>query len=274
MKEMIRMNGNNGNLRKIILTGLMTALVYLFTSIIKIPTVNGYIHLGDGFIFLSTLILGPFYGAFASGVGSMLSDVLSQYAQWAIPTLIIKSSMALVMGLVLRHRNRKEIVISAATTVTVWVAFFVVIKNALARAVVYSVDSLASALEDTPENVINAASDTQWKLTAAIAAVIIIMFAIILYMVRKKNIEGIGVGVILGMLSSGAVMVIGYYIADFILYGNPISPVFSVPMNLIQLLIGIVITVAIAPALLKAKAFYFGDKDRSDSTTEPQSPER
>lgn len=252
---------NGSHLRKIILTGLMTALVYLFTSIIKIPTVNGYIHLGDGFIFLSVLILGPFYGAFASGVGSMLSDILSQYAQWAIPTLIIKSLMALVMGLIARHRTKKDVLISASTTVAVWLVFFIVIKNALARALVQSVDSLASALEDTPENVVNTASGVQMNLTVAIAAVVIVMISIILYMTIKQNAKAVGAGVAVGMLSSGAVMVIGYYIADFILYGNPISPVFSVPMNLVQFLLGIVITIATAPALLKAKAFYFGDNE-------------
>jgi len=245
-------------LRKIILTGLMTALVFLSTSIIKIPTINGYIHLGDGFIFLSALLLGPFYGAFASGVGSMLSDILSPYAQWAIPTLIIKSLMALIMGLVIRHRTKKEVFVSAATTVTVWTAFFILIKNALARAISFSVDNLASVLEDSPENVIKTAMDTQWKLTAAIIAVIIIIFAIILYMVKKQNVKGIGTGVVLGMLSSGACMVIGYYFAEFILYGNPISPVFSVPMNLIQLVAGIAITTAIAPALMKANVFFEG----------------
>lgn len=255
------MSKNRINLRKIILTGLMTSLVFLSTSVIKIPTLNGYIHLGDGFIFLSTLLLGPFYGAFASGAGSMLADILSPYAQWAIPTLIIKSLMALIMGLVIRHRTKREVFISAATTVTVWITFFIVIKNALASAISFSVDNLASVLEDSPENVIRTAMDTQWKLTAAIIAVIIMIFAIILYFVKKQNAKNIGAGVILGMLSSGACMVIGYYFAEFILYGNPISPVFSVPMNLIQLIAGIVITIAIAPALLKANEFFEG-KDR------------
>ena len=35
----------NEQIKKIVLTGLMTGLVFLATSIIKIPTMNGYIHL-------------------------------------------------------------------------------------------------------------------------------------------------------------------------------------------------------------------------------------
>ncbi|NLX77188.1 MAG: ECF transporter S component [Clostridiaceae bacterium] len=252
------MNKENFRLKKIVLTGLMTALVFLSTSIIKIPTVNGYIHPGDGFVFISALLLGPFYGAFASGVGSMLSDILSPYAQWALPTLIIKSLMALVMGLAVRHRTKKEIMVSAATTVTVWVAFLVVIKSALTGAVNFSADSLASALGDSPDNIIKTASDIQRYLTAAIIAVIIIIFAVIIYLAKKQNVKGIGAGGVIGMLSSGACMVTGYYLAEFILYGNPVSPVFSVPMNLLQLLAGIAITTAIAPALLKANEYFFG----------------
>ena len=40
-------------IRYIVLTGLFAALIYLFTSIFKIPTGNGYTHAGDGLIFLA-----------------------------------------------------------------------------------------------------------------------------------------------------------------------------------------------------------------------------
>lgn len=65
------------NTRKYVLTGLMTALVLCLTFFIKIPVpyTSGYIHLGDSMIYLSVMILGPVYGAFASGIGSMLADL-------------------------------------------------------------------------------------------------------------------------------------------------------------------------------------------------------
>ena len=129
----------NEQIKKIVLTGLMTGLVFLATSIIKIPTMNGYIHLGDGFIFISAIILGPFYGSFAAGVGSMLADLLSPYAQWALPTLIIKSLMALIMGLVLRQRTRKEAIRSAAQQSQFGVYCYK-LKDALAKAIDISLD--------------------------------------------------------------------------------------------------------------------------------------
>lgn len=82
-----------------------------------------------------------------------------------------------------------------------------------------------------------------------------------LYLVKNQKNKSIGAGVVLGMLSSGACMVIGYYFAELILYGNPISPIFSVPMNIIQLIVGIAITIAIAPALIKANRYFNGKAD-------------
>lgn len=246
------MTKRNEQLRKIILTGLMTALVFLATSVIKIPTTNGYIHLGDGFVFLSAILLGPFYGAFAAGVGSMLADIFASYAQWALPTLLIKSLMALILGLMINQNSKKHTFIAAGGTIVVWLAFFSIIKNALFRAIEYSMDNLAHALEDTPENIMQMATEVQLKLTVAILVFLVLIFFLILWYVKKQSATHFGPRTVLGMMSAGSCMVIGYYISETILYGNPVSPVFSVPMNLIQFVAGIVITVALAPPLLKA----------------------
>lgn len=247
------MNGRDTPLLKIVLTGLMMALVTLATSFIKIPTLNGYIHLGDGFVFLSAIVLGPFYGAFAAGVGSMTADILGGYAQWALPTLVIKSSMAMLMGLIIRQKTKKQIYIAAGAAFLIWTAFFATIKNALFNAVKFSAEGLAAVVGDTPENVVQRAGEIQWKLTAAILIFLVFVFLLLGWLMKKQDTTGFGPGIVLGMMSAGACMVIGYYISETLIYGNPVSPVFSVPMNLIQFIAGIVITVAIAPALVKLK---------------------
>ena len=54
----------NQKVRKLVLSALMAALVYVATSIIQIPSpVNGYVNLGDCFVLLSGWLLGPWYGA-------------------------------------------------------------------------------------------------------------------------------------------------------------------------------------------------------------------
>ncbi len=79
---------------------IMIAMVYLATFFIKIPSINGYTHLGDCMIFLSVLILGTKRGAVAGGIGAALSDYLGGYMMWVIPTFFIKALMALVMGII------------------------------------------------------------------------------------------------------------------------------------------------------------------------------
>ena len=66
------MRDKNIQLRQIIITGLMTTLVFLATSVIKIPTTNGYIHLGDGFVFMSAILLGPFMEPLLQAQGQCL----------------------------------------------------------------------------------------------------------------------------------------------------------------------------------------------------------
>lgn len=92
---------NKDKTTKIILTGLMMAMIVVATILIIIPVPfgNGYIHLGDAIIFLSVLILGWKYGAIAAGFGSALADILVGYAIWAPWTLFVKGAMAAVMGL-------------------------------------------------------------------------------------------------------------------------------------------------------------------------------
>lgn len=63
----------------------------------------GYIHLGDGFVLLCAVILGPWMGALAAGIGSMLSDLFSGYASWAPATFVIKALTACAAG-ILFHR--------------------------------------------------------------------------------------------------------------------------------------------------------------------------
>lgn len=81
---------------KIVYTALFTALIFVATIVIQIPSLmDGYINLGDCFVLLSAWILGP-YGIFASAIGSGLADILTGYGFYAPATIIIKGTMALI----------------------------------------------------------------------------------------------------------------------------------------------------------------------------------
>lgn len=88
------------NIKKMVTAALLAALTCIATMIIKIPTPTfGYIHPGDCFVLLSGVVLGPWTGALAAGIGSMFSDIFSGYASWAPATLIIKALTAALAGL-------------------------------------------------------------------------------------------------------------------------------------------------------------------------------
>jgi uncharacterized membrane protein len=170
----------NNKTIKIIMTGLMIALIVTATIliIIPIPFGNGYIHFGDTMIFLSVLILGWRHGAIAAGFGSALADIIIGFAVWAPWTLVIKGLMGVVMGLFILKSIGKQ----------------------------------------------------------------------------NKNIIGVPVRQLAGMVLAGFVMVGGYYIAEGVIYGNFIVALLGVPWNILQFTVGAIIAVLLAAALYKTPA--------------------
>ena len=89
----------------LVLTALMTCLVCLATYALKIPNpfTQGYVHIGDTFIFMSVLVLGKKNGTIASSVGAALADIMGGYAIFAAGTFIAKGLMAFIMGLFIEN---------------------------------------------------------------------------------------------------------------------------------------------------------------------------
>ncbi|MGN1367377.1 MAG: ECF transporter S component [Aristaeellaceae bacterium] len=87
----------NLSVKKLCLAGVLAALVFVMTYVPKVPVpvTGGYVHLGDGAIFLAALLLGPL-GIPAAAIGSGLSDLLGGYMVYVIPTVMIKGLVALV----------------------------------------------------------------------------------------------------------------------------------------------------------------------------------
>jgi uncharacterized membrane protein len=94
--------------KELVLTALMIALVYLAGSIIKVPTVGGFVHIGDCMVFLSVVVLGKKKGAAASAFGMLLVDVLSGYYMWAPFTFVIKGIMAYIAGAIIEKIGGKN----------------------------------------------------------------------------------------------------------------------------------------------------------------------
>lgn len=150
---------NRDKITKIILTGLMMAMIVVATAIIPIPVPfgSGYIHFGDAMIFLSVLILGWRYGAIAAGFGSALADLLLGYAIWSPWTLFVKGIMAAIMGLfIVKSMHRKGVNILGVPIYTligmILGGCFMVAGYYVAEGVIYG--NFISPIASAPWNVV------------------------------------------------------------------------------------------------------------------------
>lgn len=64
--------------------------------------------MGDCFVLLSGIVLGPVYSFLAAGLGSALADVLSGYVMYAPATFLIKGLMALIIALLFKCFKSKN----------------------------------------------------------------------------------------------------------------------------------------------------------------------
>ena len=88
---------------RLVMTAMFAALTLLATSVLKIQTpAFGYIHIGEAFVLLSGLMLGPKRGGAAAAIGSGLSDLMGGYAIWTPGTLLIKLLSAAAAGRLFR----------------------------------------------------------------------------------------------------------------------------------------------------------------------------
>lgn len=84
----------NSKIRLLCITGVFAALVFVVTAYLHIPTVNGYVHVGDGLIYLAACILPLPYAIAVGACGALLADCLTGYAIWAPCSVIVKAASA------------------------------------------------------------------------------------------------------------------------------------------------------------------------------------
>lgn len=77
------------------LAGIFTAVVFVFTAYLHIPSHTGYTHVGDGFIYLSACLLPLPYAMFVGAGGALLADCFTGFAIWAPGSVVIKTAAVL-----------------------------------------------------------------------------------------------------------------------------------------------------------------------------------
>ena len=95
----------NQKIRFICHAGIFTAVVFVFTAYLHIPSHTGYTHVGDGFIYLAACILTLPYAIFVVAGGALLADCFTGFAIWAPGSVIIKTAAVLFFS-----RKSKKII--------------------------------------------------------------------------------------------------------------------------------------------------------------------
>lgn len=139
---------NKKSLLKITYTAIFTAIILLATSVIKFSTGlgEGYIHLGDSFVYLTACVLPFPYCLVAGALGGALADILSGYAIWAIPTMIIKMLNVIPYALVCIKYKSSKILSKQTVLMTVVSGVITIFGYFVAESVLYSVASATLSL--------------------------------------------------------------------------------------------------------------------------------
>jgi uncharacterized membrane protein len=97
---------DNVSTKKIVVTGVLIALVFLATYFtrIPIPATQGYFNLGDSVIMVAAIMLGGKTGMIAGAFGSLLADVAGGYLLFAPLTFVVKGLEGLVAGMIAIHK--------------------------------------------------------------------------------------------------------------------------------------------------------------------------
>lgn len=139
---------NKKSLLKITYTAIFTATIILAISVIKFSTGlgEGYIHLGDSIIYLVACVLPFPYCIIAGALGGALADIISGYAIWAIPTMIIKALNALPFALISRKYKSNKILSKQTVLMTIVSGIVTILGYFIAECILYSVASATLSL--------------------------------------------------------------------------------------------------------------------------------
>lgn len=100
------------NLREMIVIGLFAAICYVALDYFKIPIPSPvgtpFLHMGNMFVILASLLFSGVTGGLAGSIGMGIWDILHGYASVSYKTFILKFGIGLFTGLVASKGHKKE----------------------------------------------------------------------------------------------------------------------------------------------------------------------
>jgi uncharacterized membrane protein len=234
------------NSRVVASSAVFTAFVAAATMAfsLSIPVTSGYFNVGEIMVYTAALLMGPYVGAFAGGVGSAISDVALGYgATYAPGTLVIKGIEGFIVGFL-----SSRVLVSLPKSA--WRATTLVLAAVVAGLVVWlGVDYLGGSYQlslgfpiGPTVNFSFGVPSVFWILVGAVAFVLILA-------VGLRTDERLG-WTALAVLIGGSEMVLGYFLYEsFALQLGVVSASGEVPFNITQAVVGLLVSVPLVRSI-------------------------
>lgn len=231
------------NSRTVAATAVFTAFVAAATSLFAFNLPMGYFNVGEIMVYTSALLMGPYVGAFAGGVGSMLSDLSLGYPQYAPGTLVIKG----VEGFIVGYLSTKAF---PSISKLSWKGVSAAVGGAFALILGYTGATYLSG--DFPIQLGGA-----WYLPLiGVTFVVPIYFwlglalvAFLAILVAGLRLEPKVGWLVLAVLLGGLEMVTGYFLYETIVLQLGSYPPTEVPFNVAQALVGLLVAVPLVKSV-------------------------
>ncbi len=85
----------NSNIKKMSLSAMFAAMIFVLTMFVKVPVASGYVHFGDALVYICAAIIGGPWAVLAAAIGEGLADIAGGFVAYAPATLIIKALIAI-----------------------------------------------------------------------------------------------------------------------------------------------------------------------------------
>ncbi len=154
------------SIKKIVLTALMIALVFLITYLpflhIPSPIAQGYFNVGDAAIMITAILLGRSSGFIAGAIGSALADLVYGAFYFAPITFIVKGVEGLVIGAIANKKGKgtpsaARKLIAFAVGALVMVAGYFIFEMTVIRFIFDKTLAITAIAAELPGNLIQGA---------------------------------------------------------------------------------------------------------------------
>ncbi|MEM2366836.1 MAG: ECF transporter S component [Candidatus Bathyarchaeia archaeon] len=234
--------------RRLSITGVFTALVCIATIsfTIYVPSTKGYFNIGETMVYTAALLFGPFVGAFAGGVGSMLADVFLGYYYYAPATLVIKALEGFLAGFL----SRKAQVFVKSHTKREWRIFTTEIGILVGMLISLIGVLYYSGFVELYSGMISIENPAStffipvefWFVIGVLSIIIITVLALISEPEFSLT--------IIACIFGGFLMVFGYFLYEQFFLG--VFAFAEVPVNIGQMIIGVIVATPIVRIVRQA----------------------